>query len=143
MFFTDRTWKASFQLTGAAYQPFDRWSIVGVEESNATFVVRSASAEDGWQGDTYSLLVAGAELLLSLLDEFGYDVPKVYVLERSELKPVIEIRSYYPAGETERRHFAYRSFDGPLVACGAGPSPDGVATSCMWSSSFAADEVRS
>ena len=133
MFFTDISWKA--KATGVRFDPFDRWKIVGLSRTSPSYVVHH-SGVDYSDTDTYMLLVAGTESLVSVLCETWAEVPKVYVLAHDRMIPVDELWSYHALRRGRDRYYAWKGEQGELVPCGSHqPPPTQVAGSlCLWKS---------
>ncbi|QIE29075.1 hypothetical protein SBC1_74780 (plasmid) [Caballeronia sp. SBC1] len=133
MFFTDNSWKAVPRFTGVLREPYDRWRMVGLSRATPTFVVRHTGVESD-DIDSYVLLVAGTELLVSLLAERWPEVPKVFALAHDRMTPIDEIWSYHARGRKHIRYFAWRAPQGDLVPCEANqPAPaEAVNRVCLW-----------
>jgi hypothetical protein len=133
MFFTDNSWKAAPRLTGALCEPFDRWRMVGLSRATPTFIVRHAGV-DYSDADTYMLLVAGAESLVSLLSEPWPVAPEVFALVHDRMIAVDELWSYRAPGRKRTRYFAWREKPGELVPCELNqPAPaQAVDRVCLW-----------
>lgn len=133
MFFTDTSWKA--EATGALFDPFDRWKIVGLSRASSSYVVHH-SGVDYSDTDTYMLLVAGTESLVSVLCKSWTEVPKVYVLSHDQMIPVNELWSYRRRGRTPGRYYAWKGEQGELVPCRSHQPPPTqvVGAVCLWKS---------
>jgi hypothetical protein len=133
MFFTDISWKA--KATGALIEPFDRWTIVGLSRASPSYVVHHSDV-DYSDTDTYMLLAAGTESLVSLLCKSWAEVPKVYVLAHDRMIPVDELWSYRTRGRKPARYYAWKGEQGELVPCESDQPPltQVVERVCLWKS---------
>ncbi|TXC82449.1 hypothetical protein [Paraburkholderia azotifigens] len=120
MFFTKPSWQSSMKIAGDA---FTRWEMTGVTHNSTVFMVRSSQALRD-DGDGYSYLIFGPQVLKAVLDGADGHSIQVYALEWDRLVAVDEFWSY-AEGETSMTYFAYRDKGGRATACELlQPDPD-------------------